>query len=172
MKVVILFLLIAALISMEGPWGALIGILGGLGLDIPITLVAGGSFAEIFTGWGLIDDVLMAMLRVGLATTDKFLLGVAIANATHLVEEAYEHYDHTDAQNRRYAAFLARQNPGQTYVYGDVTHKDIFELGISLGLLGTRGSLTTVFEAGKGILADTLGLEVSSDAIAMGAEVV
>lgn len=166
MKALLLFILIGVLIGVEGPWGALVGMLGGLGLDIPVTILAGESLMSIFTGWGLVDDVIMCLLKLGFGVTDKFLFSLVVANASHMAEEAYEHYDHTDYQNRRYARYLARENPGQTYIYGDVTPKDLFELGFSGGLLVYRHP--SWMEVLKGFLEDNLGLEETADVIAIG----
>jgi hypothetical protein len=167
MKILMILIALATLVEVEGAGAALAGILTGLGLDIPITLVTGGALVDVFTGWGLIDDILMAFLRVGWGVPDKFLFGVVVEEGTHMAQEAFEYYDHTDAQNRRYAAHLAHQNPGQTYVYGDVTHRDIYELGISLGVLAYRRR--SAFEVLEGIFDEFFSSEATADVIAIGA---
>jgi hypothetical protein len=148
MRVLIFFVLLAMLISSEGLIGAMVGMMGGLALDIPITLATGAAMSEIFTGWGLIDDVIMAMLRLTWGLSDRFLLGVAIEESTHLAFEWMDWQDQTDHERYLYSRELQRGNPGQTYVFGDVTHRDIYELGISLGVLGYRRIPRTVFQEG------------------------
>jgi len=156
MRVLILFILLAMLVSVEGVGGAAVGMAVGLGLDIPITLLTGASFAEIFTGWGLIDDVIMAMLRLQWTLSDRALLGITVEEAVHLAGEALDYWDDTDQQRRAYSRYLQRETPGKTYIYGDVTHRDVIELGISGGLLLYRRVPASVWQEGLEYFAEIL----------------
>jgi len=147
MSFVIFLILLAVSISEIGVFATLTGLLVGLGIDIPVLLLVGGTVGQMFS-WGLVDDIVVVLFRLGLDLPDKFLLAIAAAQATHLIEEAVEYEDETDQQRRRYSAYLRREHPGQTYIYGDVTHADVIELGFSLGVLGYRQIPASVWQVG------------------------
>ncbi len=148
LKLLVFAVLLADLIAAEGVFGATAGLASGLAMDVIVSMATGYGISGIFSGWGLVDDVIMARLKLRWPITDKLLMAVAVENAVHILEEAYEQWDHTDQENRRYAAWLQRHNPDNTYVFGDVTTTDIYELGFSLGLLGYRRLPRTPFQEG------------------------
>jgi hypothetical protein len=137
------------LIFEEGLWTAVVGMLAGLGIDLLVVLVAGSPILGIFNGWGLLDDVLMIWLGARVGFVDKFLIGLLLDQTLHVSEELFQHLDHTNEENRQYARYLQRHDPGATYLFGDVTPKDIIELGLSGGVLQWRGSFGKLLDAGK-----------------------
>lgn len=156
MRFLIFIILLAMLISAEGLGGAAVGLLAGLGLDIPIVLLTGSSFMEIFTGWGLIDDVIMAMLRLEWGISDRLLAGIVIQEASHIFFEYLDEQDYTDQQHRAYSRKLQRDHPGTTYLFGDVTERDVIELGLAGGVLAYRQLPLTAFQVGEDISEEVI----------------
>lgn len=152
----------------EGVVDTLTGLASSLGVDAVVALVTGTGFDSIFTGAGLADDVIFMLFKLGFNTTDKILLAVAIENAAHIARETYEQWDHTDEENQQWSEYLSRVHPQETYVFGDVTRKDVIELGFSAGLLYRRGKFASLYDAAL----DKFGglVTPTSDVIAIGGE--
>lgn len=167
MSYLLFFIVLVLEISTEGVLATVLGLASAIGVDIITALITGAGLMSVFRGPGLVDDIVMMMLHIKWNVRTKLYASIFIDQAMHAGEEAYEHYSHTDYQNRRYAAYLARKTPGVTYVYGDVTHVDLLELGYSGYKLYQTKTFKSVFEALKGKLEGLVPEEVTSDAMAM-----
>ena len=150
----------------EGTIAALTALASALGVDVVAAVIVGTSVSEIFTFAGIADDLIMAMVKKNITLTEKVFLSVLLESAKHVTEEAHEWYTHTDYENEQFARYLAREYPGQTFLFGDVTPRNLFDLGISAGFIAKKGTIQTVFYA----LKDKFGglSTATSDVISIG----
>lgn len=136
-------------IAEEGAAATLVGLAGALGIDVATAIIVGASVADIFTGAGLADDLIMYALKSRLKLVEKVSLSVFLAELQHLEHEAREDWAHTDRENEQYSRWLQRQDPNATYLFGDVTPRDVIDLGLSGGLLLHQGTFVTIWDAVK-----------------------
>ena len=153
-------------IAAEGALATLVGLGTAVGVDLTAALIIGTAFSEIFTGAGLADDVIMLAFSSELSYVEKVALAVFLEESHHVEHEIREDWDHTDRENEQFARWLQRQNPGQTYLFGDVTPRDLFDLGISAGVLVQRGTFGTILDAAKARFGGLV--TATSDVIAIG----
>lgn len=153
-------------IAEEGIFVTLGGLAAALGVDVAAAVIVGASLAEIFTGAGLADDVIMLLFSSDLGYLEKVALAVFLEESHHVEHEAREDWAHTDRENEQYSRWLQRQDPNATYLFGDVTPRDLFDLGLSGGLLVQKGTFGTILDAAK----DKFGglVTATSDVIAVG----
>ena len=133
----------------EGFLVTLAGLAGAVGVDVVAALVIGTSFSDIFAGAGLADDVIMMLFQSDLRWIEKVALAVFLEESEHVAKETFEHYDHTDYENEQFSRWLQRHEPGQTFLFGDVTPRDLFDLGFSAGVLANKGTLGTILDSAK-----------------------
>jgi hypothetical protein len=153
-------------IAAEGLLATLAGLGVAVGVDVTAALIIGTSFAEIFTGAGLADDVIMLAFSSELTYVEKVALAVFLEESHHVEHEAFEYYDHTDRENEQFSRWLQRQDPNATYLFGDVTPRDLFSLGASAGFLASKGTFGTILDAAKGKFGGLV--TATSDVIAVG----
>jgi hypothetical protein len=127
----------------------LIGLASAVGIDAVAAVVVGTSLGEIFTGAGLADDVIMLMFGSDLRWLEKVSLAVFLEQVGHVEHEAREYYDHTDYENERYSRYLQRNDPNATYLFGDITPRDLIDLGASGYALARFRTFSTILDAAK-----------------------
>lgn len=159
------FFLLWSLVS-EGLLATIGGLTGALGIDMIVATITGASLGSIFSGAGLADDVVMLLFGCDLSMLEKIALGVWIEESSHVLHEADEYYSHTDEQNEQYARYLAVHEPGPTYLFGDVTPRDLISLGLSSGVLGNYGTLGTILDVAKSKFGGLVDL--TADAVEVG----
>lgn len=136
-------------VAEEGAAVTLVGLAAALGVDVAAALVIGTSLSSILTGWGLADDAIMFLFQSELNYVEKVGLAVFLDESQHVEHEIREDWAHTDRENEQYARYLQRHEPGQTFLFGDVTPRDLFDLGVSGGVLAHYGTLGTILDAAK-----------------------
>jgi hypothetical protein len=125
-----------------GP-GVLIGFLVGLATG------AGLVFSLTF---GLIDDVILAMIAADLSIFETVALNVLVDETEHAVVQLYDYEEESQRERDAQARSLARQNPSNVYLFGDFSIYDGLALGTSAYVVGVSELPETAFKYVAGLL--------------------
>jgi hypothetical protein len=136
-------------VSEAGLGAALLGLGSAVGIDLIVAVVVGQSLSSIVSGAGLADDVIMMAFGGDLRYIERVALAIFADEAHHVEHEAVEYYDHTDYENERYSRWLQRKTPGKTYLFGDITPRDVIDLGLSGYVLADYNTFGTILDAAR-----------------------
>lgn len=134
------------------PFVTVLKLLLGLGVDVALALLTGIPVG-VGIGIGLLDDALIMALGSDISFLQTAELTVFLDEFEHMVREGMAQEDQTEQEQQEQEVRLAHENPGTTYVFGDVSLLDVELLALSGGLLVESGFPETVFQVAMGLLA-------------------
>ena len=101
---------------------------------------------------GLPVDVLQAIFLPELSATRAFALDLVVDELEKAAREAIEQHDEDDEDTEKRLRTLQRQNPDVTYLWGEISVKDLAIFGGSSLVLTVPEIEETVFQVASGLL--------------------
>jgi hypothetical protein len=121
-------------------------------------LITGESFLAVI-GWGILDDILVAVLGSEMTWLEKLALNVAASEIQRGIEQAIEVENETEEEREANARQLRMEHPFNLYLWGQFSVVDYALFAGSAYKVATSETAQTAFQVAGDLLDRVRGIE-------------